>query len=620
MAKTVEEKYKSLSDTEHVLHRPGMYVGSVVTEICEKYVLEDDKFKSRSLNYNAGFLKIFDEIISNSVDESKREGTKLNTIKVSVDQKSGTIEVLDNGGIPVVIHKETKRYIPSMCMSEMRSGSNFNDDENRTGVGTNGLGSVATNILSSEFRVETADGKNKFKQVFKNNLSKKGKIEVTPTSQHYTKITYIPDFGRFGMSGIDDDSYKLLEARVYEVAGTNPNLKVYFNGKNISVKSFKGYCQMYTDEVIYEENENWKVGISTSDKGFESISFVNGGNTPRGSHVDYIMNQIIPKIREKLQKKYKTDITPSQIKQHMRIFVCCNVYKPAYNSQSKDTLITEQKNFGTSITLSDKFINQILKSEIINLITDWLDQKKSADDKKAERDANKSLGRVRIEKLVDCKWAGGINKRKTSLSITEGDSAAAGFRKFRDPNTQALFPIRGKILNVRTATKDKVLANEEIKGIMAAMGLKFGQSPFVYRGNHIVQDNLRIHEIRIMTDSDTDGADIAGLLLNIFAYYWPELIKEHRIARVDTPILIARKGKTEIKFYNQSEFDEWSKKNDTTKWDIEYYKGLGALQDNDYKDLIQNPNIYYYDLDGCALDELEVWFGKDSDKRKERLQ
>ena len=131
---------------------------------------------------------------------------------------------------------------------------------------------------------------------------------------------------------------------------------------------------------------------------------------------------------------------------------------------------------------------------------------------------------------------------------------------------------------------------------------------------------MRIHEVHILTDADTDGADIAGLLVNIFAYYWPDLIKEHRIARIDTPILIARQGKKEFKFYYQSEYDEWCKSNDVGKWDIEYYKGLSALEDKDYKDLIQNPNIYYYELDDIAHEELDIWFGKDSDKRKEKLK
>lgn len=247
--KSIEEKYKSLTDIEHVLLRPGMYISSVVTEDNDKYILNDEtnKFELSTVKYNAGFLKLFDEIISNSVDESKREGTKLDTIKIEIDRTSNTISIWDNGGIPVVIHKEEKKYIPEICFGRLRAGSNFNDDENREGVGTNGLGSVAANIFSKEFKVETADGSNRFVQVYTNNLSKVGKPEISHSHIHYTRITYKPDFERFGMTCIDNDSYKLMESRIYEVAGTNPNLKIFFNGKNITIKSFKDYCRMFLD-------------------------------------------------------------------------------------------------------------------------------------------------------------------------------------------------------------------------------------------------------------------------------------------------------------------------------------------------------------------------------------
>ena len=107
---------------------------------------------------------------------------------------------------------------------------------------------MATNIFSKEFIVETADGKNRFLQTYRNNMSKKDKPEISKSGSHYTKISYIPDFEKFGMKGIDDDSFKLIESRVYEVAGTNPNLKISFNGQNISIKSFLDYCMMFTDD------------------------------------------------------------------------------------------------------------------------------------------------------------------------------------------------------------------------------------------------------------------------------------------------------------------------------------------------------------------------------------
>ena len=626
MAKKVVDIYKSLSDIDHTLLRPSSFLGSVVTEKSHQYILENGKFVLKELRYNPGFHKLFDEIISNSVDESKRPGTQLNTIKVEVDQKEGKIMVHDNGGIPVEMHKQTKMYVPQMIFGNLRSSSNYNDEEDRSWVGVNGLGSKLTCIFSTKFEVITADGKNKFSMTWTNNMKKHTPAEVCKSNSHFTKITYTPELSRFGMSCIGDDDLKIIEKRVYEIAGCNPNLNISFQDKRVSIHSFKDYINMYLDKdntLLYEENKDWQVGVALSPSGsFQQVSYVNSVYTyDGGNHIQYILDQITPFLREKINKKYKTDILPGQIKNHIFLFINSTIIRPSFSSQTKEKLISDVKNFGTEIELTNKFLTSIYKSEITNSITDWLDQKKQADEKKAERETNRILTRVKVDKLIDCKWAGSFSKRHlTSLAITEGDSAAAGFRKFRDPQTQALVPIRGKILNVRDATREKVRNNEEIKGIMAAMGLKFGQSPFEYRGNTMIQDNLRIHEVRILTDADTDGSDIAGLLINIFAYYWPDLFREHRVARIDTPILIAKQGKKEIKFYYKNEFDEWCKKNDPTKWDIEYYKGLSALEDKDYKDLIQNPNIYYYDLDDLAQDELEIWFGKDSGKRKEKLK
>ena len=624
MKRDINEIYKTLSDIDHTLLRPASFLGSVVSEKSNQYVLEDSKFVLKEVLYNPGFHKLFDEIISNSVDESKRPNTKLNTIKVEIDKTKGTISVFDNGGIPVEIHKDTKMYVPQMIFGNLRSSSNYNDDEDRSWVGVNGLGSKISNIFSTSFVVETADGKKKFEMEWTNNMKKHSKEKIISTSKHFTRITYTPELSRFGMKEISDDDIKIMEKRVYEIAGCNPKLTIFFQGKKIMINSFKDYCNMYLDEnnpLIYIENKDWQVGVALSTTGnFQHVSYVNSVYTyDGGNHLVHILDQITPYLREKITKKYKTDILPGQIKNHIFLFVNSTIIRPSFSSQTKEKLISDVKNFGTSIELNEKFLSQIYKSEITNSITDWLDKKKMADDSKAEREANKTIAKVKVEKLVDCRWAGTLKKSKTSLSITEGDSAAAGFRKFRDPNTQALFPIRGKILNVRVSSKDKVRANEELKGIMAAMGLQFGKSPFIYRGTKLFQDNLRIHEVHILTDADTDGAEIAGLLVNIFAYYWPELIKEHRIARIETPVLIARQGRKSEKFYYKSEFDEWCKKNDPKKWDIDYYKGLSALENDEYKELIQNPRIYYYELDDCALDELEIWFGKDADKRKEKL-
>ena len=618
-------KYKKLSEIDHVLMRPGMYLGSTTTETSNQYVLENGKFVIKEVSVNQGFQKLFDEVISNSLDESKRKGSLLNTIKVDINKEENSISVFDNGGIPVQKMEGSNEYIPTVCFSNLRAGSNFDDNENRSWVGTNGLGSSLVNIMSIDFQVDTADGKNKFTQYWQDNMKSHSLAKISKTIQHYTRITYKPDLKRFGMECIDDDAIKLIEKRVYEVAGCNPNLNIFFNGKKIQINSFKDYCKMYIPDdglLLYDENKDWQVGVSVSPNGgFQQVSYVNGVYTyDSGTHISYILDQITPFLRERINKKFKTDILPAQIKNHIFLFINSTIYNPSFSSQTKERLTTDSKNFGTEFKLTDKFLNQIYKSEITNSITDWISAKKDADEKKAEREANKSLSKVKVEKLIDTKFAGSpLKKHLTSLAITEGDSAAAGFRRFRGPYN-ALYPIRGKILNPRDATKEKIRTNVEIQGIMSAMGLKFGQSPFVYRNGKLFEDNLRIHEVHFLTDMDSDGHQISGLLLNIFAYYWPELIKEHRVGRIESPLMICRNGKKEIKFYRQSEYDEWCKTNDASKWDIEFYKGLAALSDQDYKDMIQNPNIYYYEWDDIASEELDIWFGKDSDKRKEKLK
>lgn len=612
MGKTIEETYKSLSDIDHTLLRPASYLGSIITEKSNQYVLENGKFVYKETEFNPAFLKIFDEIISNSIDESKRPGSRLNTIKVEVNQEEGTIMVHDNGGIPVEMHKQTKMYVPQMIFGTLRSSSNYNDDENRTWVGVNGLGSKITCIFSTRFDVITADGNNKFHMTWTNNMKKHTPVEISRTSSHFTKITYSPDLKRFGMDKIGDGDLKVIEKRVYELAGCNPELNICFQGRRVAIRSFQDYCNMYLDDndtLIYEENKDWKVGVGVSKSGsFQQISYVNSVYTyDSGTHVDFILNQIVPYLREKLNKKYKTDILPGQIKNHLFLFIDSTIIRPAFSSQTKEKLILEPKNFGTDIKLTEKFLGNIYKSEITNSIADWLDQKKSADEKKAEREVNKSLSKVRVEKLID---ATGKDRSKCVLYIAEGDSPLASFRKSRNPQVHGAIPIRGKIKNVYGLSGTQALQNDEIKNIFASLGLKIGQH---------THDDMRYGEIAFMTDMDRDGDCICALLLNIFYKFFPELIDEKKIFRVVTPLLTVLKGKEEKEFYTMDEYNEWCSKNDSTKWEVKYAKGLAALSNKASEKMINDPKKFYFTKDDLCDEKFKIWFGDDTDLRKKEL-
>lgn len=366
-----------------------------------------------------------------------------------------------------------------------------------------------------------------------------------------------------------------------------------------------------TKELIYEENEKWCIGISSSDNGFQCIGFVNGVECTSGTHVDYIINQICPYIREKIKKKYKVDVKPSDIRNHFSLFINCTIINPAFSSQTKEKLITEPKNFGSEYNVSEKLLKQVLNSEIIQSILDWAKRKSEADEAAALRKAQKGLDRTKIAKLIDAKKKGLRND--CVFQIYEGDSASNAVRQYRDPQLQGAFPIRGKFLNVFDLEPSRVMQNEEVKSICAALGLKIGEIA--------TSTNLRYGKIAIYSDADTDGDCVAGLLLNFFYKYWPELVREGRIFRVETPIVVAKKGKETLKFYYDKEYQEWVDKVGTgiKQWNVEYKKGLAALENYEYKEIIQNPKMYQFVEDDMAKYQFKVWFGDDSDLRKNKI-
>lgn len=610
MARNIEEKYKKLDDITHVLQRNSMYIGSIKPHTADKWVLNEGKMIQRSITYNPGFLKIFDEIIANSVDESKRKGSKLNIIKVKIENDCVTI--WDNGGIPVVKHKEHNEWIPEMIFSNLKAGSNFDDTEERSWAGTNGVGSTLTNIFSKQFTISTCDGKNQFDQIFSDNMRKRTKAKVKSATRSHTQISYIPDLEKFGLQSIDDDHLQMIQKRVYDIAACNPSIKVYFNGVVINFKSFEDYIKLYTSEFFYEskKDKTWSIGIAPSDNGFQQVSFVNSTDTYEGgTHLDYAMNQIISALREFFNKKHKVDVKPSELRNHMFIFLNATVINPAFSSQTKDKLITEVKEFGSTFEVSAKLIQSILKSEIVSSILDWIQQKKDADENKLARDLNKNLAKIKVDKLIDAK---GRDRWKCSLALFEGDSASSPFRKYRDQPTQGAFSLRGKFMNTSDITSQKLVSNNEVINLMGAMGLKLGHK--------VVPGTLRYGKILIYTDADPDGSSIAALLINFLYKYWPELFEHNMVYKVETPIVVcSNKAKKKLSFYTQQEYNLWIKKVNPKEWEIKYKKGLAALKDDEYKEIIQNPRLTKIKRDDFSKESLNIWFGKESDLRKTEL-
>ena len=621
MSKKIEQEYKVLDEISHVRQRTGMYAGSTSIQDSEEWIynVETKKMERKNIHYIPAFIKIFSEILDNAIDESKRAPDVLTSIRVEVDKTSGEISVQDNGrGIPVEIHPQTQTYVAETIFSNLRAGSNFNDDEDQSLIGTNGVGSTITNILSSSFKIDSCDGKKRFRQEFSDGMRKKSEPKISEWDKHGTKISFVPDYEFFKLKkGLDDNHIAKITKKVIDASGCNPHLKFYLNGERIQIKDFEDYCKLYSEDVIVEEQGDWTVGLAPSD-GFQQVSFVNSVETYQGgTHVDYVGLEIANKLREFFKKKHKVDVKPAEIRGHLMLFISCSINRPKFSSQTKENMISPATEWKSSYSVSDKFINKVVKSNVIQSVLDWIEAKALANERAELRKLNKDTDKTnprRIVKLTDAALAG-KQPEKCTLFLCEGDSAQKVGQSTRDPKTMGFFALKGKPLNVNSADLKKIMENEEFKNILIIMGLKLGEEVKSVR-------DLRYGKLSFMTDQDLDGMHISGLLINMLYKFWPELFKMGVIHRFITPLIKVKTGKQELNFYDEKEFKEWKSKNAGVKFEHKYFKGLGTSKSEDFKKYFEHMDQHLIQLTMPAKedgDTVDLVFGKDigdADKRK----
>ena len=622
----LEKVYQKKTQKEHILIRPDTYVGSIEKAEANLWVKPDgiEHFELRKIEYVPGLFKIFDEIIVNAADNYQRNNAT-NTIKVWIDREKGEVKVYNNGpGIPVAIHKEHQVYIPEMIFGELLSGSNFNDTEKKVTGGRNGYGAKLTNIFSSKFVVETADGKSgkKFKMTWKDNMSKKTEPIIEAYSKEdFTEVTFVPDFKRFGIKGFDNATYDLFAKRVWDLAGVvSEKVKVFLNNTRIPVKNFKEYVDLYfggakknvpkkklgknmdtsiksqeltseqeNDEEtkenivkIYHRNPRWEVVVSISDGQFEQVSFVNSICTTRGgTHVNHVADLLVEQLLEEIKKKNKKlQIKPPVIKNNLWVFVNSLIENPAFDSQTKETLTTKVSNFGSKCTFTDKFFKELLATNLIEQIVRAAEQKEDAQLARALAGKKKSK-LIGVKKLEDANLAGTKDSHLCTLILTEGDSAktlAMAGIEIVGRDRFGVFPLKGKLLNVRDAKKSQVAQNEEIQSLIEILGLQVGKT-------YTDIKSLRYGSIMIMSDQDPDGSHIKGLVINFISHFWPSLFEQTNfLVEFVTPLLKCfGKGKEEW-FYSLADFKQWSSDKDMTKWKVKYYKGLGTSTNDEGKE------------------------------------
>ncbi len=499
-----------------------------------------------------------------------------------------------------------------MIFGHLLTSSNYDDDQAKITGGRNGYGAKLCNVYSTEFTLETADSKTKkkYKQTWTDNMSIMGKAAIVQNkSDDFTKITFTPDFKKFKMTGMDDDFEALVKRRVFDLAGTSRGVKVYLNGERLKVNSFKKYMEMYTkaikrergdeaandtSEIITESPDvRWEIGFAVSDGTFQQVSFVNSiATTSGGTHVNYIADQICTKLMDIVKKKNKggAALKINQVRNHIFLFVNCLIVNPAFTSQTKEQLTTKHTQFGSKCSVSDDFLKKIAKTEVVNNILHFAQQK--ADQILKKSDGNRR-SRMDNPKLTDANKAGTKDGYRCTLILTEGDSAkglAIAGRSVVSPDLFGVFPLRGKILNVRDASVDQISKNAEIQNIKNFLGLK-------HKTNYTDCKSLRYGHLMIMTDQDHDGSHIKGLLINFLQVQFPSLLKiPEFLVEFITPIVKAYKGnpkrpKQSQSFFTMPEYESWKEQHKHEHgWEHKYYKGLGTSTTEDAQ-------VYFRDLD-----------------------
>jgi DNA topoisomerase II len=642
-------KYQKHTHHQHILELPDTYVGSTQTNEETRWVYDVSSTKMvwRKLNFNPGLYKIFDEILVNARDEYVRsittaEMTPIKHIGISVtsnDENDTIISVENDGdGITIEEDKETKVMIPELIFGHLLTSSNYDKSEEKIVGGKNGYGSKCTNILSKLFTVDIknpASGK-QYSQSWYDNMFKveKASIKKYTGSKGCVKVTFIPDRARFkgafSFAGIIDDMIAVFHTRVVELAAlVGKDVKVVWNGNTIASNTFEKFIKLFLRDGMtgfaYEEcGPRWEVGAILARHLYSDeeelpedkhISFVNGINTKKGGkHVETVTRKVLTDFCD-VAKTKKVDIKPGQLKNSVVLFINSTIVNPSFDSQSKEFLTTSATAFGSRPDYSGKLTQNLVKLGLLEEAKYLLAAKNLRDAKKTD---GKKHSVIRgMTKLEDALWAGTAKSKECTLILTEGDSAAtSAISGLKEVGREkwGVFPLRGKLLNVRDITIQKFNANEELTAIKKILGLEQGKS---YKS----VTELRYGRVMVMADQDHDGSHIKGLLMNLFHAEWPGLMRDGFLCTLLTPILKAFKGKSAISFYSMPEFNKWKAETATMSgWKIKYYKGLGTSTPAEAREWFQNLHEIKYEWDDKTDESINLAFNKkQADDRKRWL-
>ena len=600
--------FRILTARQHVRERIGMYLGSSSQEQVERFV----KGEWKTATYVPALSKMIDEILDNSIDEAIRTNFKYaNKIDVSINMDMVTVS--DNGrGIPQdeIFDETSKEKIlrPVAAWTRVNAGTSFDDE--RVTIGTNGVGSAATNFLSSKFTGKTWSNGNLITVACKNG-GEDVKVTTRDKDGSGTEVSFIADFDCFETDSLSNlDTISLLEDRLMSLQMAFPEIRFSFNKKKINVSDLKKYSALFNPTVVIEKSENVSFFFTASEDGFRTNSFINGVNTRMGgTYVDYIVNGIVEELVTMIKRKFKVEVAKNTIKGGLTfVLFARNFVNPKFDSQTKERLTNPMSNVrehfeGAGCKGFEAYAKKIINTpDIIDPIIEAQLAKKLAADKRAATMAQKKLQKVKVAKHISA------NKQEATLKIVEGDSAMGFLLKVRDANKVGAYPLRGVIMNTWDMKPADVLKNKELSELVAVLGLDINNPNSV--------DNVTYDNIATLTDADHDGiGHISPLLIAFFYKFWPRLLTEKRVKITRTPIMISTKGKDTKWFYTYEEASEFKTKE--AGWKHRYIKGLGSLTEDEYDVIINKPQYDTVTVDDASI--FQMMFGKESQLRKEYM-
>jgi DNA topoisomerase-2 len=622
LTKSIEETYKKYDQREHVLMKPGMYIGSIDFMQSKQLIFENNQIIEKEISFNPGLYKIIDELIVNAYDQSIRDKT-LDEINATIS--NNYFSIYNSGvGIPIEKHLEYKIYIPELIFGYLLTSSNYDINDKRITGGTHGIGAKASNIFSKRFIVEVWTKKKYYKQIFENNLKKINKPEIQNNKENKTgvKITCEPDFEKFSCKNFSEEMQNLIKRRIIDLSSLFTNkIKIRLNNENIKV-GFESYLELYKSDNNWLissciKNLNWYFAIRINNGEMEqNISFVNSIFTSNGgSHIEYILDLLLPKFQKLINK----NINKRFLKDNLSLCLVTSIINPVFNSQSKEQLTMPINKFGFECNIPNKFFDELKDSELLKILKEIYSKQDLKQLNKFESSTKKK--KIIISKLEDANLAGTKKSESCVLILTEGDSAKASaisgisaIKNGRD--VYGVFPLRGKLLNVREASTSQINNNQEIIDLKKILGLKSGTT---YTKENL--NELRYGSILLMMDADEDGSHIKGLIINFLNYFFPSLLKIDGFLKIlMTPIVKVFLKNDTKNFSNLRSYSDWLTKN-PGNYKVKYYKGLGTSTAEESKEYFKNlQNNIIQIIDENNEKSIQLAFAKDKvNERKDWL-